>query len=38
LPTELVVYPDAHHGGWPEAYERDYLERVVRWFDRHVRD
>lgn len=37
IPTELVVYPDAHHGGWPAEYERDYLERVIAWFDRYVR-
>ncbi len=37
VPTELVVYPDAHHGGWPKEYQRDYLERVRAWFDRYVK-
>ena len=23
VPTELVVYPGAHHGGWPTEVERD---------------
>lgn len=36
IDAELVVYPDAHHGGWPEEYEQDYLKRVVAWFDRHL--
>ncbi len=37
VPTELIVYPGAHHGGWPKAYERDYLERVTAWFDRYLK-
>jgi len=37
VPTELVVYPDAHHGGWPKEYQRDYLERVRAWFDRYLK-
>ncbi|MDA0678914.1 MAG: S9 family peptidase [Proteobacteria bacterium] len=38
IDTELVVYPDAHHGGWPAEYETDYLERVVAWFDRYAKN
>ena len=37
VPTELVVYPGAHHGGWPTEFERDYLERVTAWFDKHLK-
>jgi dipeptidyl aminopeptidase/acylaminoacyl peptidase len=37
VPTELIVYPGAHHGGWPKEYERDYLERVRVWFDRYLK-
>jgi dipeptidyl aminopeptidase/acylaminoacyl peptidase len=37
IPTELVVYPGAHHGGWPKEFERDYLERVRAWFDKHLK-
>jgi acetyl esterase/lipase len=33
IETELVVYPDVPHGGWPEEFEKDYLVRVVTWFD-----
>jgi len=36
IDTQLVVYPDVHHGGWPEEYEQDYLERVVAWFDKYT--
>ncbi len=37
IDAELVVYPDAHHGGWPEEYEQDYLQRVVAWFDHYLK-
>jgi dipeptidyl aminopeptidase/acylaminoacyl peptidase len=37
VPTELVVYPGAHHGGWPTEFEKDYLERVRTWFDRYLK-
>ena len=37
VPTELVAYPGAHHGGWPAEFERDYLERVLAWFDRYLK-
>ena len=37
VPTELVVYPGAHHGGWPKEFERDYLERVLAWFDKYLK-
>lgn len=35
--TQLVVYPGMHHGGWDERFDKDYLERVVAWFDRHTK-
>lgn len=35
--TELVVYPGVHHGDWPAEYEKDYLRRVVQWFDRFAK-
>jgi len=37
VPTELIVYPGAHHGGWPKEFERDYLERVTAWFDKYLK-
>lgn len=38
IDSQLVVYPGAHHGGWPLAFEKDYLERMVDWFDRYLAD
>ncbi len=35
--SQLVVYPDTHHGGWSPEFERDYNERVLGWFDRHLK-
>ena len=29
IDSQLVVYPDSHHGGWEERFDRDYLERIV---------
>ncbi len=37
IDTQLVVYPGAHHGNWDERFDRDYLERMVAWFDRYLR-
>ena len=31
--SQLIVYPDAHHGGWPDAFENDYWQRVLEWFE-----
>ena len=34
----LVHYPEAHHnGGWNEKYKRDYMDRLVSWFDHCLR-
>ena len=38
IDTELVVYPGVHHGGWPVEYDKDYLERIVAWFDGRLKD
>lgn len=35
--TELVVYPDSHHGNWDSRFEKDVLERIVAWFDRYTK-
>lgn len=35
IDSTLVVYPDAHHGGWPVHFDKDYLERIVAWFDKY---
>ena len=37
IDTQLVVYPGAHHGGWPKEFERDYLKRVREWFDKYLK-
>jgi dipeptidyl aminopeptidase/acylaminoacyl peptidase len=37
IPTQLVVYPDTHHSGWDEEYERDFNTRIVDWFDKYVK-
>lgn len=35
--SQLVVYPDSHHGGWSEDFEKDALTRTVEWFDRYAK-
>jgi dipeptidyl aminopeptidase/acylaminoacyl peptidase len=37
IDTQLVVYPDTHHGGWEERFDKDLLQRVVAWFDRYAK-
>ena len=37
IDTELVVYPDTHHGGWSEKFEKDRLVRMRQWFDRYLK-
>lgn len=32
--TQLVVYPDEHHGIARPSFERDRLERYLDWFGR----
>ena len=36
--TQLVVYPDVHHGGWGDTFEKDYLVRVIDWFDHYIKE
>jgi dipeptidyl aminopeptidase/acylaminoacyl peptidase len=38
IDTQLVVYPDSHHGGWDQKYSKDYLERIVAWFDHYIKE
>jgi dipeptidyl aminopeptidase/acylaminoacyl peptidase len=35
--TQLVVYPDAHHGIRRHSYQKDLLERFLGWFDKYVK-
>lgn len=36
IPTELAVYPREGHGLSEHDHVRDYNERVLRWFARHL--
>jgi len=38
IDSQLVVYPDSHHGGWREEYEKDYLRRVLAWFNQYLKN
>lgn len=35
--TQLVVYPDEHHGGWSYANEKDSWLRRLAWYDRFLK-
>ncbi len=35
--TQLVVYPNAHHGIRRHSYQKDLLERFLGWFDKYVK-
>jgi dipeptidyl aminopeptidase/acylaminoacyl peptidase len=37
VPTELVIYPDQHHGISTPSYKKDRLDRYVAWYDRYVK-
>jgi dipeptidyl aminopeptidase/acylaminoacyl peptidase len=37
IDTQLVVYPDTHHGDWSAEFEKDYAERVLGWFDKYLK-
>jgi dipeptidyl aminopeptidase/acylaminoacyl peptidase len=37
IPTELVIYPDQHHGISTPSYKKDRLDRYVAWYDRYVK-
>ena len=35
--TELVIYPDQHHGVRVPSYVRDRFERRIAWFNRYLK-
>jgi len=35
--TQLVVYPDEHHGIRRPSFQRDRFERWIAWFDRYLK-
>jgi dipeptidyl aminopeptidase/acylaminoacyl peptidase len=37
IDTQLVVYPDTHHGDWSPEFDRDYYNRVREWFDKYLK-
>ena len=37
VPTELIIYPDQHHGISTPSYKKDRLDRYVAWYDRYVK-
>jgi dipeptidyl aminopeptidase/acylaminoacyl peptidase len=37
IPTELVIYPDQHHGISTPSYKKDRLDRYVAWYDRYIK-
>ena len=37
IDSQLVVYPDTHHGDWSPEFEKDYAERVLAWFDKYLK-
>jgi len=36
IETQLVVYPDEHHGISRPSFQRDRFERYLEWFNRFV--
>lgn len=36
--TQLVVYPNEHHGLRKPSYQKDRWERYLDWYDRYVKD
>ncbi|MEC8586738.1 MAG: S9 family peptidase [Pseudomonadota bacterium] len=37
LETQLVVYPDEHHGIRRPSFQQDRFERWINWFDRYLK-
>ena len=37
VPTEFVVYPREPHGLRERAHQLDFIERVLNWYERHVK-
>jgi dipeptidyl aminopeptidase/acylaminoacyl peptidase len=37
IDTQLVIYPDQHHGLTIPSYNRDRLQRYVAWWDKYLK-
>ena len=35
--TQLVVYPDEHHGIRRPSFQKDRFERWIRWYDQYLK-
>lgn len=35
--TQLIVYPDQSHGGFPPSYDKDVYERYLAWFNKYLK-
>jgi dipeptidyl aminopeptidase/acylaminoacyl peptidase len=38
VPTKLVLYPRQPHGLRERAHQLDFIQRVVEWFDRYLKE
>jgi len=37
VPTELIVYPNQHHGLSLPSFNYDRLQRYLAWYDRYLK-
>jgi dipeptidyl aminopeptidase/acylaminoacyl peptidase len=37
VPTQLIIYPDQHHGLTRPSFNYDRLSRYVAWYDRFLK-
>jgi dipeptidyl aminopeptidase/acylaminoacyl peptidase len=37
VPTQLIIYPDQHHGLSLPSFNYDRLVRYVAWYDKYVK-
>lgn len=37
IPTELIIYPGAHHGITRPSFQRDRLQRYLAWYDKYLK-
>jgi dipeptidyl aminopeptidase/acylaminoacyl peptidase len=38
VPTSMVLYPREPHGIRERAHERDYMDRIMGWFDKYLKE
>lgn len=37
IPTQLIIYPGQFHGITTPSYQKDRVERYLKWFDKYVK-